>query len=403
MKRIFVLLLAVAMLFALVACGDSNDKQNDETTEHHGGVQNEHNEPVQKGRSRILWLTDMAEGERYEATVEYLEALCAALEYDLTVVHGDVYNDGANNLLAVKNAVTADSVGLIVSQDGGLADIMEMYPTLWVAGFGTDMRSVFEGNGENAACLQNPKFLGTIAEGSYDGAVLGALLAQQTIDAGFRKVALVAQPEFAYPVQAEAVEGYIDTIAEYNTANPEASIEIVGETTTLLFGALSEQWFMENGHNELDAIVSFCDGLELVYPTLVTAMEEGLCIPETRLITMGFERDEAIVSDLGDGGRIYSFTTSWIENCAYSLILIDNAVNGKIAAGTETACVDGAFCIIDSAGGVADVMANTMLGTGNVEDAILPVERAVSLCGRNDPDVTWENLVAQFQSFGAAG
>ena len=406
MKRLLSLLLAVAMLFALVACGGNHDKQNHEGAENHGGTQKDHKdpkEPIDEGPDRILWLTDMVDGDRYDTTVAYLEALCNALGYNLTVVHGDAYNDAANNLLAVKNAVTADSAGLIISQDGGLADIMEAYPQLWVAGFGTDMRSVYEKGGENAACLENPKFLGTIAEGGYDGAVLGAVLAQQTIDAGFKKVALVIQPEFAHPAQTEAVEGYTTAIEEYNAANPDDVITIVGQPTALLFGALSEQWFLESGHSELDAIISFCEGLKLVYPTMVSAMEQGLCSEEMRLISVGFERDQSVTSDLGGGGRIYALTVSRIENCAYPLILIDNAVHGKVAAGTENSCVDGTLCLIDSAGDIADVMANTMLGTGNVEDACLSVEKVVSLCGRNHPDLTWAGLIALFQSFGAEG
>ena len=403
MKRLLSLLLTFALLFALVACGENHDKQDHQGAENHGGTQKDHQEQADEGPDRILWLTDVVEGDRYDATVAYLEALCNALGYNLTVVHGDAYNDAANHLLAIKNAVTSDSVGLIVSQDGGLADIMDAYPELWVAGFGTDMRSVYEEGGENAACLKNPKFLGTIADGGYDGAVLGAVLARQTIDAGFKKVALVLRPEFAHPAQAEAVEGYTTAIEEYNAANPESVITIVGKPTTLLFGTLSEQWFLESGRNELDAIISFCEGLKSVYPTMVSVMEQGLCSEETKLISVGFERDTSIVSDLGEDGRIYALTASRIENCAYPLILIDNAVHGKVAAGTENSCVDGALCLIDSAGDIADVMANTMLGTGNVEDACLPVEKVVSLCGRNHPDLTWAGLVALFQSFGAEG
>lgn len=43
-------------------------------------------------------------------------------------------------------------------------------------------------------------------------------------------------------------------------------------------------------------------------------------------------------------------------------------------------------------------MTKTLMGTGNANDAHLTVDEIVALCGRTNPDLTWEDIVATFQS-----
>lgn len=405
MKKIIALLLALMMVVGLVACGSTGTSSNSGNTSSgntstgtpSGGSSNDLAAPVYEDMGTIMWLSNLTSGPQYDSTVAYLTACCEALGYDFLVVYGDMMNDAANNLLAVQNSMSDDVVGLITSQDGGLAAIMEEYPELWVAGYNTDLRSVYTEGGDNAACLSNPKFLGTVADGYGDGFFLGKLLAEQTIAAGHKKVALINFPVFAYPNLTEAVVGFNSVIEEYNKTASEP-ITVVGEVTTLMFAPLEESWFLEEGRSDLDAIIGLCAGVTFVYPTMVAAIANGTCSPDTKLITSGFETDPDIIADIGENGKISSLLVSAAENPAYGLILIDNAITGNVAAGTNNACIDSAPYLIDSAEDINNVMTKSLMGTGDVSLAHLSVDEIVALCGRTNPNLTWAELVAAFQA-----
>lgn len=399
MKKTLVMLLTLVMLFGLAACGG----QSTDGPAPSSGIPAESDRPAgsdREGMGTILWLSDPTDDLQHRASANYLADLCRALGYEFAEVRGDAYNDPANNLLAVYSGMSEDVVGLITSLDGGLAAIMEAYPDVWVAGYNTDMRTVYAENGENAACLQNPRFLGTIADGFGEGVELGQLLAQRVIDAGFKSAAVIGLPPFAYPGLNEADTAFRAAIEEYNQSASEP-ITIVGETTVLMFDTLPDQWFLEDGHDDLDVIINLCAGMFPVYPAVVSAMENGLCAADTKLISVGLETDPGVMDDVGEDGRVSAMLVTCPENAAYPLILIDNAITGHVAAGTENACVDGAFYLIDSAEDIGLVMTGSMLGTGDVGDACLTADEAAALCGRADPGLTWDELVAVFQSIRA--
>ena len=90
-----------------------------------------------------MWLSNLSSGPQYEAQKAYAEYLCDQMGYDFKVVYGDSQNDPDGNLQAVKNGMTSDVVGLILSQDGGVANIMEEYPDLWVVGHNSDFNSIY--------------------------------------------------------------------------------------------------------------------------------------------------------------------------------------------------------------------------------------------------------------------
>ena len=399
MKKIAALLLALVMAFSLIACGApaANESKAPEASAPAASQPAGPEAPTYEDMGTIMWLSNLNSGAQYDATVNYLTALCEALGYEFEVVYGDAYNDAANNLMAVQNAMTDEVVGLITSQDGGLKDIMDAYPDLWVAGYNCDMRSVYAADGANAAVATNEKYLGTIADGYGDGFFLGKLMARQVIDAGYKKVALINFPVFAYPNLTEADVGFRAAIEEYNATAAEP-IEVVGETTTLMFEPLPDSWFLEAGRSDLDAIVGLLAGVQFVYPTMINAMANGTCSPDTKLLTSGFETDADIIADIGGDGVIASLTVSAAENPAYGLILIDNAITGNVAAGTQNICVDSAEYTIDSVEDINNVMNKSLMGTGNVADAHLTVEEIVAMCGRNNPDLTWEEIVAIFQA-----
>lgn len=398
MKKTIAMLLTLVMMFGLAACGGGEQPAGDPAPS--SGTPAVSGQPAgtdREGMGTILWLSDPTDDPQHKASANYLAALCRALGYEFAEVRGDSYNDPANNLLAVRSGMTEEVVGIIAGLDGGLAAIMEAYPDVWVAGYNTDMRTVYAENGENAACLQNPKFLGTIADGYGDGAALGQLLAQRIVDGGFKKAAIISLPPFAYPGLNEADTAFRAAIEEYNQSASEP-IAIVGETTVLMFDTFSDQWFLEEGHDDLDVIINLCGGMFPVYQAVVSAVDNGLCSVDTKLISVGFESDPGIAADMGENGRVSAMLVTCPENAAYPLILIDNAVTGNVAAGTGNVCIDGGMCLLDSAEDMELMMTASMLGTGDVGDAYLTLEEVVALCGRTDPGLTWEELVAVFQS-----
>lgn len=402
MKKILALLLALVMVVGLVACGNNDstntgDNTNTDSVETGtGSVEN--NDPVYEDMGTIMWLSNLSSGAQYDAAVAYLTAICDALGYEFTIVYGDPYNDAAGNLQAVQNSMSDDVVGLIVSQDGGIGAIMEEYPDLYVAGYNTDMRSVYGEGGENAACLNNDHFLGSIADGYAHGHQMGVDYATAVIELGYRKVAIVDFPAFAYPSQAEAAASFMATIEEYNAANPDKAIEVVGEKTTLMFEPLPASWFLEEGHSDLDAVVAMCAGQLFVYPTLIDAKANGTCSADTKMITGGFEADSALTSDVGEGRTTTRLQISPMEACVYALVLIDNAVTGNQYADHSNVCVDSGAYVIDSIADIDNVMTKSLLGTADVSLAQISVADVVALCGRNNPGYTQAELVALIQS-----
>ena len=344
MKKIISLILALALCLSMVGAASAE-----------GGT--------------IMWLSNLSSGIQYETTRDYLTAICEKLGYKLTIVYGDMFNDAAGNLTAVSNGMTNDVVGLIASQDGGIAAIMEQYPELYVAGYATDMISVFAPGGANEAALKNEKFLGTICDGYQNGADMGHQYFEVVKEKGWQKVSVVNFPGYAYPNQIAAVNAF-----------------------------MADSYFLENGHDDLDAIVAFCAGIQFVYPTLVTAKLNGFCDMRTQMITGGFDSNSDILADIGEDKTICWICTSPAENPAYALVLLDNAINGKQYADFAVECVDSHPYVIDTAAEIEAATTKAMYGTGKVELAQISVEEVLALCLRNNPEATYAQLKELFHS-----
>lgn len=345
----------------------------------------------------IMWLSNLSSGIQYEATRDYLTAICEKLGYKFTIVYGDMFNDAAGNLTAVSNGMTNDVVGLIASQDGGIAAIMEQYPELYVAGYATDMISVFAPGGANEAALKNEKFLGTICDGYQNGADMGHQYFEVVKEKGWQKVSVVNFPGYAYPNQIAAVNAFMADVEAYN-ATAENKINVVSDPLTLEFQPLADSYFLEEGHDDLDAIVAFCAGIQFVYPTLVTAKLNGFCDMRTQMITGGFDSNSDILADIGEDKTICWICTSPAENPAYALVLLDNAINGKQYADFAVECVDSHPYVIDTAAEIEAATTKAMYGTGKVELAQISVEEVLALCLRNNPEATYAQLKELFHS-----
>lgn len=372
MKKIISLILALALCLSMVSFASAE-----------GGT--------------IMWLSNLSSGIQYETTRDYLTAICEKLGYKFTIVYGDMFNDAAGNLTAVSNGMTTDVVGLIASQDGGVAAIMEQYPELYVAGYNTDMTSVFTAGGANEAVLQNPKFLGTICDGFQDGADMGHQYFEVVKEKGWQKVSVVNFPGYAYPNQIAAVNAFMADVEAYN-ATAENKINVVSDPLTLEFQPLADSYFLEDGHDDLDAIVAFCAGIDFVYPTMVTAKLNGFCDMRTQIITGGFNNNADIVADIGEDKNIAWICISPSEDPAYAMVLLDNAISGKQYADFAVERIDSKPYVIDSVADINAAMTVGMMGTGDVSKAQVSVDDVLKLCVRNNAEATYAGLKELFAS-----
>lgn len=405
-KKLLACGLSAIMVLGLTACGgsastptDTGSNQTESSADAPAAPASDEGNATPSDGGTIMWLSNISSGDGYEAYLAYGEYVCGQLGYNLKVVYGDPFNDPAGNLSAVQTAMTGDVVAIISMQDGGVQNIMEEYPNLYFVGFGSDMASVYGEGGASASVLTNEKFLGTLCDGFAHGEDLGHTYAQAVIDRGYKKVATIAFPSFAYPQLAVADTAFRAEIEEYNASASEGDrIEIVGDVKTLEFAPLDESWFMEGDNSKLDAIVGLCSGTQFIYPTMVSAKASGLCSADTKLLTGGFESGPDMIADIGGEGTIQYIHFAPSEGIAWPIVLIDNALYGTQYADFSADRIDSASYVIDSKEDIDNVMAKSLIGTGDASNAKISFEELKNVLTRYNPDATYAQLNELFHS-----
>ncbi len=353
-----------------------------------------------ESKGKILYLSNLNSGAQYEFYVSYLNMMAKELGYTVEIVYADGFNDPAGNLKNVKNAYTSDVVGLIATQDGGLINIMEEYPDLWVVGFFSDFDAVYTPEGTSAGVLEKDHFLGL---------TLGEAYAQEVIDRGYKKVSTCIFPAYAYPKHTVADAGFRAYIANYNETAAEP-IEIVGDATVLNFSPLDNNtyWF-EDGHDELDCIVGFCAGTTFLYPSVLEAKAMGICNPDMQIITGGFDNDPDLMADCGDDKNIVRLTTAAFESIIWPMAMLDAAITGnmyKDYPGNKTQ-LDSGIMVINSTEKFEAVVNNSPMGATNDADRLglaqASWEDMKDFFASVNPDATYQALTEYCQSFTVEG
>jgi hypothetical protein len=393
-KRVLSLIIILAMMVSLFAGCSSEESLEDNGQEEN--VQEETNEDY----GTIMWLSNLSSGVQYESSINYLDYLCSELGYEFQVVFGDPYNDPAGNLAAVKNNMSDDIVGLIVSQDGGVKDIMSEYPDLYVVGYNLDMRSAFNADGVNAEVIDNEKFLGAIVDGFADGADLGRILAEKVVEENYKTISIIKFPFYAFPNLDEADMEFRKIIETHNNGvADDEKITIVGETKVLEFEPLEETYFFEEGHDELDAIIGLCAGVDFIYPVLKTAIANGAASPDTHLLTSGINKNGEILADIGEDKIIQYITISPGENIAWAFAMLDNAMVGGMYNDFEgPRQIDSISYVIEDQEDVENVFNNAFTGTADVTKTQISMEELKNVLTRFNEDATYEELNALFAS-----
>ena len=360
-----------------------------------------------QAEGKILYLSNLNSGAQYEFYVAYMNMMAKELGYTVEIVYGDSFNDPAGNLKNVKNAYTSDVVGLISCMDGGLINIMEEYPDMWVVGFFSDYDNVFNPGGTSEGILQKDHFLGLMGDNYISGVALGEAYAQEVIDRGYKRVSTCIFPVYAYPKHTVADKAFRDYIEKYNETAAE-KIELVGDATVLNFSPLETNYFFEDGHDNLDCIVGFCAGTTFVYPTVVEAKAMGICKDDMQLITGGFDNDPDLMADCGDDKNIVRLTTAAFESIIWPMAMMDAAVSGnmyKDYPGVER--LDSGIMVINSTAKFEAVINNSPMGATNDEDRLGKAQASwddmKNYFTSVDPDASYKDLTAFCQSFTVEG
>ena len=360
-----------------------------------------------QAEGKILYLSNLNSGAQYEFYVAYLNMMAKELGYTVEIVYGDSFNDPAGNLKNVKNAYTSDVVGLISCMDGGLINIMEEYPDMWVVGFFSDYDNVFNPGGTSEGILKKDHFLGLMGDNYISGVALGEAYAQEVIDRGYKRVSTCIFPVYAYPKHTVADQAFRAYIEKYNETAAE-KIELVGDATVLNFTPLETNYFFEDGHDNLDCIVGFCAGTTFVYPTVVEAKAMGICKDDMQIITGGFDNDPDLMADCGDDKNIVRLTTAAFESIIWPMAMMDAAVSGnmyKDYPGVER--LDSGIMVINSTAKFEAVINNSPMGATNDEDRLGKAQASwddmKNYFTSVNPDASYKDLTAFCQSFTVEG
>lgn len=406
MKKALALILALAMVFALCACGQSAapaaSSDNAGSTESAPAAEAAPAPAADKGK--ILYLSNLTSGPAYDFYVGYLTMICNNLGYKFEVVYGDMFNDPAANLAAVKNAYTSDVVGLIACQDGGLGSIMEEYPDLYVVGVLSDMDSVFGENPVNAAVLQNDHFLGNVSDGLVDPVEQARGYFDEVVARGYKKVSVMNFPVYAYPKQTAITANFLQMVEEYNKTASEP-IEVVGEPVVLQFSPLEDSYFMEKENQELDAIVGICAGTTFIYPTMLAAKANGSINPNMQLITGGFENDPDLLADCGDDKTIVYLSISTVESVLWPVAMLDAALSGTMYPDfTGPEIINPGLCVINSTEEFEAMANNSPIGlTVDINKAQVQWDDMKDLFISVNPDATYAGLCSFVQALAVDG
>ncbi len=384
MKKLIALILTLALLLGIAAVPASAE-----------------------GKGKILYLSNLNSGAQYEFYVAYMNMIASQLGYTVEIVYGDSFNDPAGNLKNVKNAYTSDVVGLISCMDGGLINIMEEYPDMWVVGFFSDYDNVFNPGGTSEGILQKDHFLGLMGDNYISGTSVGEAYAEEVIARKYKKVSTCIFPIYAYPKHTEADAAFRAYIAKYNETAAEP-IEIVGDATVLNFTPLETNYFFEDGHDDLDCIVGFCAGTTFVYPTVVEAKAMGICKEDMQIITGGFDNDPDLMADCGDDKNIVRLTTAAFESIIWPMAMMDAAVSGtmyKDYPGVER--MDSGIMCINSTEKFEAVINNSPMGATNDADRLAKAQASwddmKDYFTSVNPDASYRALTEYCQSFTVEG
>lgn len=333
-KKAMSLLLALAMVFALAACGGSGGSEGsgDAAAPAASSDSGDGAQSAASFKKTTIGVGLYFDTGFYAENVKtYLNNVGKAMNVDF-VYTLMTQTDESANLTKVQEMIASGVDGIILTLDMGTQAILEECAAagVYVAGFLCDFNTSYNTNYD--AVFKNEYFLGAVSDGpcgddlraGYD--YFDSLMEynDRNPDAPITHVAMTTFPSWAFPVQQVFVQQFTEKVEEYNkTASAPITLDPLDEAVDVLqFAPLDSTYFSK--HAGIDAIMCFADGATFVYPTMVSAGVDG----KIKLFSAGY--GEGVDAYFGSKGSatFQQVTVSAIEAVAYPVVLLVNKING---------------------------------------------------------------------------
>ncbi len=397
-KKVIALALALVMVLALAACGSSAPASNNSApADNSSAPAADGGASFKKAKIGVGLYFDT--GYYAENVKTYLENLGKAMnvEFVYTLM---TQTDESANLTKVQEMIASGVDGIILTLDMGTPAILDECAAagVYVAGFLCDFNTSF--NTAYDAVFKNEYFLGSASDGpcgddiraGYD--YFDSLMEynERNPESPITHVALTCFPVWAFPVQQQQIQQFIESVDEYNkTAEKPITVDPLDEAVDVLqFAPLDSTYFSK--HAGIEAIMCFADGATFVYPTMVSAGVDG----QIKLFSAGYgEGTDAYFGSKGSG-TFQQETVSAIEAVVYPVVLLVNKINGvsfadQPAEAERISC----FSIIVNSDEDMDAFVNhSFYITGNMADALYSPEEVANMTAVANPNATYADLVS---------
>ena len=333
----------------------------------------------------------------------YIKQLGEAMNCEVTFGLYDMMDEAAN-IETTTQLISSGVQGIIGMTDVGTSTIIDECEAagVYYASYLCDLNT--SNMMDHDHVFGNDYFIGGIADGyKSDSDELGKVYFESLLkyneahpDAMLTHVSFTIFPEFSHPAQKANVERFCKLVDEYNeTAETKIVYDPLDENVdVLMFSPLDETYFAK--HADVDAIVSFADGTNFVYPTMVSAGVDK----SVKLITAAFT--DTLMENFGSKGTqtIQQMTTTPFEDIVYPLVLMINKLNGvSFADQPESAEIVNSSIFIANDDESMEKLANSISVTYDVEDALVKPDMIADYTAVTNPNATYADLVKLAQGF----
>lgn len=319
-------------------------------------------------------------GEPVTAINNFMTELSKATGLEYIYVCGSSY-DEQTNLTHAQNLISSGCNGIIMCMDSAMPSIVEecQMAEVYLGGFLCDMERSME------TLVQNPYFVGTVCDGTYNNACYGHRAAELVIADGKKNIGMLTSSYRYYPHKKEAVEAFQQDIEAYNATAADADKITVAEVEELAFKPVDATYFAN--HPGMDAIVSFAAGT-FVYPTMIAENRQDL-----RLYAVGFESEDSFLDNMRAGVcgmQTYGNT----EAVVYPLVLLINAIQGNRYADQPELAErqDSSVVFVSTSEEIDAVMTKSFYLNPVIENSFLSVEDVKNMILSYNPNATYADL-----------
>ncbi|MBR1780359.1 MAG: substrate-binding domain-containing protein [Oscillospiraceae bacterium] len=386
MKKLFSLILALAMVFALAACGsDSGSAPAAAGSAPAASANGEDAAPAASGQSFNIGAvttgsTDATSKPLYDSMEQAIKALgCNYIESAMEEDSGDGVLNAVNNLLSTGvDGLIVPNVASMYGLIPTIADLCEQNKVY----FSLFWTNLDEGTEEYDACMNNPYFISTTCEddvysGYWAASVVGKL--------GVEKICTITLPD-GFTTTNMRNEGLEKACKEYNMT-VLGSCSDVSLTTSSAGGTTITEDFLA-AYPDTEAIVVL--GMsQYVLPGIAQALEDA---NRTDIQVAGIDFNE-YQQDYMNSGILDGIIGGHFAGPTYSVILMVNRLQGNPLAESGVILRD-SFIELGSAE-EADEYATKIYGNCLYTD-----EQLANCLVSNNPDFTYDDLVAIADAYG---